>query len=89
VRTGSGLRAASAYFACAYAACATAAPHDDLAAAQLRSLVTVAFLMSRAALRREESRGGHYRTDFPDRRDDVWDHHCSDVLKRRAHDDHE
>jgi succinate dehydrogenase/fumarate reductase flavoprotein subunit len=55
-----------------------------LAAAQLRSLVTVAFLMSRAALRREESRGGHYRTDFPERHDDTWSHHCSDVLQRTA-----
>ncbi len=83
VRTGDGLRDAEAYFARAYAACAAERP-DDLPAAQLRSLVTVAFLMSRAALRREESRGGHYRTDFPERRDDVWDHHCSDVLTRRA-----
>ena len=40
-------------------------PVETLAAAQLRSLVTVAYLMSRAALSREESRGGHYRTDFP------------------------
>ncbi len=81
VRTGEGLRAAHAYFACAYAACATSPP-GDLEAAQLRSLITVAFLVSRAALRREESRGGHYRTDFPERRDDVWDHHCSDALRR-------
>jgi L-aspartate oxidase len=80
VRTPDGLHTADDYFTRAYAACASA-PHDGLAAAQLRSLVTVAFLMARAALRREESRGGHYRTDFPERHDDTWGHHCSDVLQ--------
>ncbi len=83
VRTADGLREAVAYFSGAYAACA-AAGTPDLAAAQLRSLVTVAHLMSRAALRREESRGGHYRTDFPMRRDDAWGHHCGDVLPRET-----
>jgi L-aspartate oxidase len=34
------------------------------------SLLTVGRLIARAALRREESRGGHYRSDFP-RRDDI------------------
>jgi L-aspartate oxidase len=34
------------------------------------SITAVARLIARAALRREESRGAHYRTDFP-RRDDV------------------
>jgi L-aspartate oxidase len=28
--------------------------------------------MARAALRREESRGGHYRSDFPARNDAMW-----------------
>jgi L-aspartate oxidase len=36
------------------------------------SLVTVGRLIARAALRREESRGGHYRGDFPDRDDVHW-----------------
>ncbi len=81
VRTGEGLRDAEAWFGRAYAACA-AAPTGTLASAQLRSLVTVAWLMSRAAVRREESRGGHFRTDFPERHDDTWGHHCSDVLQR-------
>ena len=31
-----------------------------------RNFVTLASLVARAALWREESRGGHYRTDFPD-----------------------
>jgi L-aspartate oxidase len=43
------------------------------------SLVTVARLIARAALRREESRGGHFRTDFPARDDAGWKVHVSDV----------
>lgn len=34
-----------------------------------RNFVTVAKLVTQAALWREESRGGHYRTDFPERDD--------------------
>ncbi|AMY11570.1 L-aspartate oxidase [Luteitalea pratensis] len=83
VRTPEGLHEADAWFSRARAACVHG-PVDTLAAAQLRSLVTVAYLMSRAALRREESRGGHYRTDFPERHDETWGHHCSDVLQRTA-----
>ena len=36
------------------------------------SLVTVGLLIARAALRREESRGGHFRQDFPQRDDIHW-----------------
>jgi L-aspartate oxidase len=36
------------------------------------SVVTVGRLIARAALRREESRGGHYRLDFPQRDDGQW-----------------
>ena len=43
------------------------------------SLVTVALLIARAALRREESRGGHFRTDFPERDDLKWTIHMSDT----------
>ncbi|HEY6986913.1 MAG TPA: L-aspartate oxidase [Bryobacteraceae bacterium] len=41
----------------------SAAPHR--ARFELRNMHQVATLISRAALAREESRGGHYRTDFP------------------------
>ncbi len=47
---------------------------------RLRSLVTVGLLIARAALRREESRGGHFRTDFPQRNDAAWLRHCADVV---------
>jgi L-aspartate oxidase len=47
---------------------------------RLSSLVTVSLLIARAALRREESRGGHFRTDFPHRDDIHWRKHVSDVL---------
>ncbi len=49
---------------------------------RLASLVTVGLLVARAALRREESRGGHFRTDFPQRDDIHWRRHCADVLRR-------
>jgi L-aspartate oxidase len=49
---------------------------------RVASLVTVGLLVARAALRREESRGGHFREDFP-RRDDIhWRKHVADVLQK-------
>jgi L-aspartate oxidase len=45
-----------------------------------RNLVTIARLVARAALRREESRGAHYREDFPDRDDNGWRVHFVDQL---------
>jgi L-aspartate oxidase len=37
-----------------------------------RNFVTLAKLMAEAALWREESRGGHFREDFPGRDDERW-----------------
>ena len=48
---------------------------------RLRSIVTVGWLIARAALRREESRGGHFRSDFPHRDDIEWKKHVSDVIE--------
>jgi L-aspartate oxidase len=45
---------------------------------RLRNLVTVARWIARAALRREESRGGHFRADFPERDDLHWKVHLVD-----------
>jgi L-aspartate oxidase len=45
---------------------------------RLRNLLTIARLIARAALRREESRGGHFRQDFPNRDDIHWKVHFTD-----------
>ena len=43
-----------------------------------RNLLTVARLIARAALRREESRGAHFRSDYPGRDDGRWRIHVVD-----------
>ncbi|MGE3841801.1 MAG: L-aspartate oxidase [Vicinamibacterales bacterium] len=49
--------------------------HRRLERANLR---LAGWLMARAALRREESRGAHFRDDFPLRDDDRWSRHVGD-----------
>ena len=44
----------------------------DRAGWELQNLLTVARLMIEAATKREESRGTHFRSDFPTRRDAEW-----------------
>jgi L-aspartate oxidase len=56
---------------------------DQIAASNLgtssRSFVTLAQLVAKAALWREESRGAHFRTDFPEPRDE-WRSHSVQKL---------
>ena len=46
---------------------------------RLLNLITVARLIAHAAYRREESRGGHFRSDFPERDDLRWRFHAVDA----------
>jgi L-aspartate oxidase len=66
-RDALGLRAALSEFG---------PPHDGEP-----SVLTVARLIARAALRREESRGGHYRLDFPARDDAHWRHRVMETAR--------
>ena len=63
-RDGAGLRGLLDDLA-ALAAQVSAQPRQR-AAAEARNLVAVAEAMATCALFREESRGGHFRTDFPE-----------------------
>ncbi|HOI53957.1 MAG TPA: L-aspartate oxidase [Phycisphaerae bacterium] len=42
---------------------------------QLQNMLTLARLVARSANQRQESRGTHFRTDFPERDDAHWQHH--------------
>jgi len=44
---------------------------------QLQNMLILARLMTLAAATREETRGTHHRTDFPDRDDDTWRKHIA------------
>lgn len=72
LRARASLETAVTQFDASYAAIASGLEAGGLSDAdwRLASLVTVGRLMAHAALRREETRGGHARTDFP-ARDDV------------------
>jgi L-aspartate oxidase len=47
-----------------------------------KNFVTLAKLMAEAGLWREESRGGHYRADFPGRDDENWRVHSAQQMGR-------
>jgi L-aspartate oxidase len=59
---------------------ARAAAPGDRELRRVASVVTVGLLIARAALRREESRGGHFREDFPQRDDIHWQRRIADRL---------
>lgn len=56
-------------------AAAVAQPTCCPRTAELQNMLTTARLVASAALIRQESRGGHYRTDFPERDDAHWRRH--------------
>lgn len=47
-------------------------PRELVEALELRNLLTVGEIIARAALLRTESRGNHFREDFPERDDENW-----------------
>jgi L-aspartate oxidase len=75
LRDGEGLR----FGAAALAAWPRQAPADDPEAITAANAVLTARLIVAAALLREESRGGHFRSDFPGLREQ-WRVHS--VLRR-------
>jgi L-aspartate oxidase len=77
-RTREGLEAAVAALDETAASAAVALP-PTADSRRLRNLTTVATLIARAALRREESRGGHFRADCPEHDDRRWKIHVADV----------
>jgi L-aspartate oxidase len=48
---------------------------DAMGGWELQNMLTVCFLITTAALTRVESRGAHYRLDFPERDDEHWRTH--------------
>jgi L-aspartate oxidase len=54
----------------------------DAAGWRAANLLTVARLVARAALRRTESRGAHYRDDYPERNDIDWKRRVSETIDR-------
>lgn len=58
---------------------------------EFANLLTLAMLTTESALNREESRGGHFREDFPEKNDTVWRKHIhlqreKGITEERIHD---
>ncbi len=83
VRSAEGLQKAVPQLAAWRAAAAARrdATPADRDARRVASLATVGFLIAHAARRREETRGGHFRADFPDRDDIHFQKHFADILR--------
>lgn len=60
----------------------TRLPMTTVLATELKSMWIVSDLVLRFSLERTESRGGHYREDFPDREDSHWQRH---LYSKREH----
>jgi L-aspartate oxidase len=81
VRSAAGLRAAIATLeSCPMAA----ASHPRRGDFERRNVRDVAALIARCALAREESRGGHYREDFPEKRVEFQKHSIISVSHEPA-----
>jgi succinate dehydrogenase/fumarate reductase flavoprotein subunit len=63
-------------------ACRGDRPATMVQCLELDNLLLTAEAITQSALYREESRGTHYREDFPDRDDDAW--HCNVVVRQGA-----
>jgi L-aspartate oxidase len=79
VRDGAGLARATLALETALMEVVGNADRGTTMRLRTRNVMTVAYLMAGAALRREESRGGHFRRDFPDRDDARWRVHVFDA----------
>jgi L-aspartate oxidase len=77
LRSSTGLQAVLDGLGSLAAEPAGAADHD---AWETTNLLTVSTLLARAALLREETRGSHWREDFPERDDVHWAGHLDWVL---------
>jgi L-aspartate oxidase len=69
LRSDTGLAAAAEELD---AAASTPAPHPDTEAWEATNALTVGAALVHAARTREETRGSHWREDFPERDDDHW-----------------
>jgi len=58
----------------------TEAAEIDPAAWETTNVLTISLALAQAALAREETRGSHWREDFPERDDAHWAGHCDAVL---------
>jgi L-aspartate oxidase len=86
-RNGDGLRDAMRTLDAAYLDLEnslTAQSVTDLAGWRRANLLTVARLVVRGAMRRQESRGAHFRSDFPATDDLRWKTHLTDVNETEA-----